>query len=335
VEKLENFKSESRFNHVPVSPKHLKNVLLSFYQWWALILISILLSFLCYPSFLSIQNLLNVIRQASLLYVISVGVTLTILTRGIDLSIGGVLAFSSCMAAWFLKMDIPIFIGIMVGLGLGGLCGLANGVAVSFVKIHPFIATYAMMWISKGSAYVFMKGDIIFELPPPFRFFGAGRLWDIPIPIFFAGLVLLVFYMLLHHTKFGKAIYGVGANIEAARLLGVSVNRTLIVAYTLSGVLAGLGGLLYISRLNAAEPSIGELFMLEAIGAAILGGTPFSGGEGGIINTISGVLLITLITNGMNMIGVSIYWQQFVLGTMVILGVLANQSIGRFSNFER
>lgn len=329
MRRTNNVKFLTKFDLASIFPKEIGNVLLYFSRWFALLLLFIFLSFICRPYFFSIRNIINILRQASLLYIISIGVTLTILSKGIDLSIGGVLAFSSCIAASFLKQRIPMCVGILVGLGLGSLCGLANGAIVALIKVHPFIATYAMMWISRGIAYVYMKGNIIFGFSPEFRFLGGGRILGIPTPIMFAGFIFLIFYFLSYHTKLGKAIYGVGANMEAARLLGVNVNKTLIITYGLSGLLAGVGGLLYISRLNAAEPAIGELFMLETIAATILGGTPFRGGEGGIINTISGVLMITLTINGMNMLGVSIFWQQFVLGTVVVMGILANQYIGR------
>ena len=277
--------------------------------------------------FLSPRNLINVVRQASLLYILAIGQTLVILNRGIDLSIGGVLSVSSCVAGIYLKQKLPMIFGMAIAFGVGTFFGFLNGIIVSTIKLNPFIVTYSMMWISKGIAYVIMKGNIIFGFSPLFRVLGAGHILGIPTPIVVAGLVFFLFYFFLYHTRFGKALYGVGANPEAARLMGINVTKVLVSSYTLSGVLASLGGLLYISRLNAAEPAIGELFLLETIAAVIIGGTPFSGGEGGIGRTFIGVLIITIVINGMNILGISSFLQDFVLGTIIIGGTLINEYV--------
>jgi ribose transport system permease protein len=272
------------------------------------------------------------LRQASLLYILAIGQTLVILTKGIDLSIGGVLSVSSCVAAIFLKQKLPMVFGILIALGIGTMFGLINGIIVAKIKLHPFIVTYAMMWVAKGIGYVVLGGDVIFGFSESFRFFGAGYILKVPVPIIWAGLVFLLFYLLLFQTRFGRALYAVGSNVESARLVGINVSKILLIAYGLSGILASVGGLLYVSRLNSAEPAIGELFLLETIAAVIIGGTTFSGGEGGIERTLIGVLVITIIINGMNILGISSFWQDFVLGTIIIGGTLINQYVRRVTH---
>lgn len=292
-----------------------------------LILIFGLFSLFAGSWFLSTQNLINVLRQTSLLYILAIGQTFVILTGGIDLSIGGVLSVSSCVCAILLTQKLPIGLGMTIALMIGTLFGLANGAIVTKIGIHPFIVTYSMMWISKGVAYVILGGDVLYGFSPSFRFLGAGEILGIPVPIIWAGIIFFLCYALLLQTRFGRALYGVGANVESARLVGINVSKIRVIAYCISGVLASLGGLLYISRLNSAEPAIGELFILETIAAVIIGGTPFTGGEGGIGRTLIGTFVIVLIVNGINILGIASFWQDFVLGVIIIAGTLINEYV--------
>ncbi|HHY46520.1 MAG TPA: ABC transporter permease [Firmicutes bacterium] len=282
----------------------------------------VVLSFIA-PNFLSLNNFINVFRQASLLLIMSIGMTLVILTGrgGIDLSIGSVLALSSCMAASALKAGLPVTVSIIIGLSIGALCGLVNGALVTMVGLPAFIATFGMMQIARGAVLLYMKGAIIYGFSPAFRFIGAGHLFGLPMPVIVAGVLFAVFTFVLYRTPFGKEVYAIGANRIAAELSGVRVNRVLLTVYTISGAMAACAGLVYISRLNAAESVIGQLFELQAIAATVIGGTSFRGGEGGLIGTIAGALIITFLNNGMNLLGISSLWQLFVLGSVIVSGV--------------
>ena len=272
------------------------------------------------PEFLSINNFINVLRQSSLIFLLASGLTVVVLSEGIDLSIGQVLAFSACIMGWFLKTE-PMILAIMVGLGIGALCGLVNGVLIAFVGLPAFVVTYGMMWMAQGFALMFMKAEIIWGVPKAFRFFGAGYILGIPVPVIHMFALCGVLYLVLNYTTFGRYIYNIGANYEAARFSGVRIRRIQIMAYTLSGLLAAFAGVVYISRINAVEAGIGDPLLLPCLAAITIGGTSLYGGEGGIGGTIFGAIIISLIINGMNMLGIETYWQPFVIGAIVILSV--------------
>jgi ribose transport system permease protein len=276
------------------------------------------------PAFLSYQNLLNIVRQASLLFLLASGLTIVILTAGIDLSIGSVLALSASVAANFIQQGW-IWAGSLVGLMIGAGCGLLNGLMVAVVGLPPFIATYGMLWIAAGFAQVFMKGEIISGFPSGFRYLGAGYFAGVPFPILVMVVILAACFMALRRTNFGRYVYVIGANREASRLSGISIRGNLLLVYSLSGLISALAGLVYISRINAVESTIGEPLLLPAIAAVCIGGTSLFGGEGGIAGTLIGALIMTLVTNGMNLLNVSPYWQSFVMGAIVVLAVAVDQ----------
>ncbi len=276
------------------------------------------------PAFLSVQNLVNIVRQASLLFLLASGLTVVILTAGIDLSIGSVLALSASVAANFIQQGW-IWGGSLIGLVIGAGCGLLNGLMVALVGLPPFIATYGMLWIAAGFAQVFMKGEIISGFPAGFRFLGAGYLAGVPVPILVMVVILAACLFALLRTNFGRYVYVIGANREAARLSGISIRGNLLLVYSLSGLISAFTGLVYISRIDAVESTIGEPLLLPAIAAVCIGGTSLFGGEGGIGGTMVGALIMTLVTNGMNLLNVSPYWQSFVMGAIVVLAVAIDQ----------
>ena len=276
------------------------------------------------PAFLSVQNLVNIVRQASLLFLLASGLTIVILTAGIDLSIGSVLALSGSVAANFIQQGW-VWAGSLIGLVIGTGCGLLNGLMVALVGLPPFIATYGMLWIAAGFAQVFMQGEIISGFPASFRFLGAGHVAGIPVPILVMVVVLVVCLFTLRRTSMGRYIYVIGANREAARLSGINIRRNLVLVYALSGLISAFAGLVYVSRINAVESTIGEPLLLPAIAAVCIGGTSLFGGEGGIGGTMVGALIMTLVTNGMNLLNVSPYWQSFVMGAIVVLSVAIDQ----------
>jgi ribose transport system permease protein len=288
-----------------------------------LALLCLLLSFAS-PHFLTWQNLINVARQASVQFLLSAGLTLCVLAGGIDLSVGAVLGLSACLGAALIASGRTAT-GIAAAVGVGALSGLANGLVVAYVKLPPFIATYGMLWIAHGLAYVFMKGEVIHGFPPAFRFVGAGYVGPIPAPIVVMLVVLGLLHLMLHRTPLGRAIYAIGGNPTAARLSGMPVQRRLVAVYALSGLLAAVAGLVVIARINAADSGTGEDLLLSSIAAVCLGGTSLFGGYGGVAGTAIGSLLLALVVNGMNLLSVQTFWQAFVIGAMMILSVLADQ----------
>jgi ribose transport system permease protein len=287
------------------------------------ILLLVVLSIIS-PAFFSVQNLINVVRQASLLFILASGLTIVVLTAGIDLSIGAVLAVSACVAANFIVQG-SVWFGSLVGLAVGAACGLLNGLMVAVIGLPPFIATYGMLWVAEGTAQGFMKGEITAEFPTSFRFLGAGHVLGIPVPILLMVATLAACSFALRRTSFGRYVYAMGANREAARLSGIHIRRNLLLVYSASGLLSAFAGLVYISRINGVESTIGEPLLLPALAAVCIGGTSLFGGEGGIEGTLTGALIMTLVTNGMNLLSVSPYWQSFVMGTIVVLAVAIDQ----------
>jgi ribose transport system permease protein len=277
---------------------------------------------------MKIENFINILRQAAILNILGIGMTLVILTGGIDLSNGAVLALSSCVSALYLKGEGSMAIGIVIALGIGLACGFVNGWMVAKVFIPPFIITYAMMFFARGLAYIVLKGKIIYGFSKSFRFLGAGYLVMIPMPIVLSAVILLLFYFLLRYTSFGADLFALGSDEESSRLSGIKTQNRIIWVYALGGLLSSFAGIVYMSRLNAAEPVIGESFPLDAIAAVVIGGTRLEGGEGGVIGTVIGALIITVITNGMNLLGIPSLLQSFILGG-IILTMIASQYFGR------
>jgi ribose transport system permease protein len=293
----------------------------------ALVLLVTALSILS-PYFLTWGNLINVLRQASIQFIMSAGLTIVILTAGIDLSIGAVLGLAACVSASLISGGF-VTLGILSALLAGLACGVINGVLVTMARIPPFIATYGMLWIAFGLGYIFMKGEVIYGLPEGFRFIGAGFLWGIPFPVIVAAILLITLHLLLHKTVLGRAIYAIGGNPDAARLSGMPVTRRLIAVYAMSGLLSGFAALIVIARVNAADSGLGEDLLLPAIAAVCLGGTSLFGGVGGVMGTAVGAIILALIVNGMNLLGVQTFWQNAVMGTIILISVFADQFGGR------
>lgn len=280
------------------------------------------------PHFLTSDNMVIILRQAALQFLLSAGLTLVILTGGIDLSVGAVLGLAACVGAAFIAKGM-VTLGVAAALGVGLACGLANGLMVAYIGIPAFIATYGMLWLAHGLGYVFMKGEVIHGFDPAFRALGAGFWAGIPIPVLVAAVLLLALHVLLHLTKLGRAWYAIGGNLNAARLTGVPVKRRLMTVYGLSGLLAGFAGLIVIARVNAADSGTGEELLLPIIAAVVLGGTSLFGGVGGVAGTAVGALILALVVNGMNMLSIPTFWQAFAMGAIVILAVVADVSFKR------
>jgi ribose transport system permease protein len=276
------------------------------------------------PYFLTWGNFINVMRQAALQFMMAAGLTIVVLTGGIDLAVGAILGLAACLSASLISQGYLVF-GVVSALLSGLACGLANGVLVAYGRIPAFIATYGMLWIAHGLGYVFMKGEVIYGLPDGFRFIGAGFVWGIPVPVLIAVALLVVLHVLLHATVLGRAIYAIGGNPTAARLSGMPIERRLLAVYALSGLLSGVAALVVIARINAADSSLGEDLLLPAIAAVCLGGTSLFGGVGGIAGTAIGSVILALIVNGLNLLGVQTFWQNAVMGAIILVSVLADQ----------
>ena len=291
------------------------------YRLAGLLILSAALAFLS-DAFLSPSNLLNVLRQASLIFLLASGVTLVILAAGLDLSIGANVALSACMTATIIKLTGSISLGIATGLACGIVIGLLNGVLITALRLPPFIATYGMLWVLHGVTYWYMAGDTIYDFPPAFRALGSGYLLGIPVPVYLMLACLGAGGLFTRYTTYGHEIYAIGANTEVARLSGIPVRNRLNLVYTLSGAMAGLASIVYLARLNSAEADIGEPLMLPAIAAVLIGGTSLFGGVGSLSGTLVGALFLTLVLNGMNLLTVGANWQPLVTGVIVIVAAL-------------
>lgn len=272
-------------------------------------------------AFLTQTNIINVLRQASLLFLIASGLTLVILTAGLDLSVGANLGMAVCVVATVLKSTGSPLLGMLTGVGCGLAVGFTNGVLVTALRLPPFIATYGMLWVVHGFSYYYMAGTTIYGFPPGFREIGSGYLFGMPIPIYLMFLFLLIGWAFTQRTTWGQEIYAIGANPVAARLSGIPVKRRLVLVYTVSGGMAGLAALVYLARLNSAEADIGEPLLLPAIAACLIGGASLFGGVGTLSGTLVGAIILTLVLNGMNLLQVNANWQPFVTGVIVLLGV--------------
>lgn len=290
------------------------------YRLLATALICVVLALLS-DAFLTPGNLLNLLRQTALLFLLASGLTLVILTAGLDLSVGSNVALSACLAASVIKGTGYASLGFVTGIGCGALIGLVNGLLVTALHIPSFIATYGMLWVLSGITYYYMAGETIHGFPLSFRQFGSGYLFGIPTPIYVMVVFLLLGWWFAQRTVWGQQIYAIGANPVAARLSGVPVERRLVLVYTVSGAMAGLASLIILARINSAQGDIGEDLTLPAIAAVLIGGTSLFGGIGTVGGTLIGALILTLVLNGMNLLQINAAWQPLVTGVIVILAV--------------
>ncbi|AXF02644.1 ABC transporter permease [Paraburkholderia hospita] len=292
----------------------------------ALLVIAVGLSIVSH-NFLTVDNLLNVMRQASINALIAFGMTLVILLGGIDLSAGSVLALSSVIIASLLTSGMPAGLATLAGLVAGGLMGLVNGLVISKGKVAPFIATLGSMTVLRGLALVLSNGSPLSSFNSDFfSLLGGGYIARIvPIPVVLMLVMFAIFWVLLRKTVFGRHIYATGGNAESAKLSGVKVDRIQLYVYTISGVMAALAGVVLTSRLNSAQPTAGTGYELDAIAAVVLGGTSLTGGRGWIFGTLVGALLIGVLNNGLNLLDVSSFYQQVIKGGVILLAVLIDR----------
>ncbi|ANU18204.1 ribose ABC transporter permease [Planococcus maritimus] len=279
------------------------------------------------PSFLSMSNILNVLRQVSINALIAFGMTFVILTGGIDLSVGSILALTGAVTAGMMASGVDPILAMLLGLFLGAVLGAINGVIIAKGKVAPFIATLATMTIYRGLTLVYTEGRPISGLGDSmaFQMLGKGYFLGIPIPVVTMLVSFGILYFILKKTTFGRRVYAVGGNEEASVLSGINADRIKIYVYSLVGALAALASLILTSRLNSAQPTAGQMFELDAIAAVVLGGTSLTGGRGWIVGTLIGALIIGVLNNGLNLIGVSSFFQQVVKGAVILLAVLLDR----------
>lgn len=292
----------------------------------ALIVLIIFVSILS-PSFLSLTNLMNLMRQVSTNALIAFGMTFVIITGGIDLSVGSTLALSSAIMAGMIVNGIDPLIAMTASLIAGFVLGAVNGLLITKGKLVPFIATLATMTIYRGATLVLTDGKPITGLDETFifQFMGRGYFFGIPFPIVITLVVFALLFVLLHKMSFGRKTFAIGGNEKASFIAGVKSNKIKIFVYSISGVLASLAGIILTSRLNSAQPTAGESYEMDAIASVVLGGTSMTGGKGRIFGTLIGALIIGTLNNGLNLLGVSTFYQQIVKGIVIIIAVLIDR----------
>ncbi|WP_110113431.1 ribose ABC transporter permease RbsC [Bacillus sp. CGMCC 1.16541] len=305
---------------------HVDNLLQKLGPLLGLIMLVVIVSILN-PSFLEPLNLLNLLRQVAINALIAFGMTFVILTGGIDLSVGSILALSSALMAGMIVSGIDPILAILIGCLLGAGMGAINGLLITKGKMAPFIATLATMTIFRGLTLVYTDGNPITGLGENYLFqlFGRGYFLGIPVPAITMMLSFAVLWVILHKTPFGRKTYAIGGNEKAAIISGIKVPQVKVMIYSLAGLLAALAGAILTSRLNSAQPTAGTSYELDAIAAVVLGGTSLSGGRGLIVGTLIGALIIGTLNNGLNLLGVSSFFQMVVKGVVILIAVLIDR----------
>ncbi len=312
-----------------------KSTLVKFQSIIALVVLCVVLTLLS-DKFLTPENGWNIMRQISINVCISVGMTLVILTKGIDLSVGSMLAFAGAVTAGLLKngIEVPtlnIFIGftvfgaILTGLIVGGALGTFNGWMITKFKVPPFVATLAMLTIARGGTMLWTGGFPITGLGDTFAFIGTGWFLGIPMPVWITAVVVVIAIVITNKTVFGRHIYAIGGNESAARLSGININKVKIWVYAIAGILAAVGGIILTSRLDSAQPNAGMSYELDSIAAVVIGGTSLSGGRGSIMGTVQGALIIGVLNSGLVLLNVSPFWQQIIKGLVILVAVIMDR----------
>ncbi len=279
--------------------------------------------------FLSVDNLVNIARQVSINAIIAVGMSCAIISGGIDLSVGSVMALTGTLTAGLMVAGVPPGAAILIGLAVGVAFGVGNGFFVAYAKMPPIIVTLATMGIARGMALLYTGGYPINDLPAWFEFFGKGSVLGVQAPILIMLLVFAVAYVLLDHTPLGRYLYAIGGNEEATRLSGVRVARYKLLVYAISGFTAAIAGLVLTSRLMSGQPNAGVGFELDAIAAVVMGGTAITGGRGSIVGTLIGAVMLGVLNNGLNMMGVSPYLQNIIKGVIILLAIYISRNSGK------
>ncbi|WP_138733059.1 ABC transporter permease [Modestobacter excelsi] len=304
--------------------------------WWdrvgiflVLLLLIALMSAIA-PNFLSVDNAVNVARSVSINAILAAGMTVVILTAGIDLSVGSILAVAGVGGVLLATNGVPTPLALLGGIAIGALCGAVNGALIAWLALPAFIVTLGSLTYLRGLAYSMLDGQPLVATDLGFRGIGNGSVAGIPQPVIVMLVVYVVFWFLLERTRFGRHVYAVGGNIEAARLAGINVKRVLLSTYMLSGAAAGVAGLIFSARVLSAQPTAGNGYELDAIAAVVLGGTSLAGGRGRIFGTLVGAVIIGVLSNGLVLLDVPFFYQLIIKGVVIIIAI-ALDSLKRFA----
>ena len=316
-----------------IKNKQLSNILQEYGSFIALIFLVVVIGVIS-PEFRTINNFLSLIRQSSINGLIAFGMTMVILTGGIDLSVGSTLAVSAALCAGMItNMQIPVPLAMLLTLVIGTLFGSISGLLITKGRLQPFIATLITMTVYIGLTMIYMDGRPIsnlsnskYVLPKALVYIGRGEIFGIPVPIIIFILVFILFYIILNKTTFGRKVYAIGSNDRCAKLAGISIINVKMIVYSVSGLMASLSGLILLSRLNSAQPTLGTGYELDAIASVALGGTSMNGGRGKVLGTLIGILIIAVLNNGLNILGVSSYYQSVVKGIVILIAVLSDKN---------
>lgn len=316
-------KANSVSQSVEMALRVLKNQVFS--MLLILILTWIVLAFLS-PYFFTVRNLFEITLQSSVFAIIAAGETFVIFSGGIDLSVGSVFAFSAIVGGILFRATGSVFLAVVTSLGTGIAAGIINGLFISRLRVPPFVATLGMMGIARGAALIAVNGIPIYGLSPTYMWIGQGQVAGlIPVPTIIMAVIFVLAYLVLNYTRFGRFTYAIGSNRESALLSGVNVAGVTVGIYAVAGMLSALAGIIESARLGTVQAAGGDGYELLAIGAVVIGGTSLFGGEGNIIGTLIGALLVTTIRNGLNILGVYAFWQYVVNGFIIILAVAVDQ----------
>lgn len=290
-----------------------------------LVLIVVVFSFLS-PVFLTFPNIMNILQQSSINALIALGMTLVIISGGIDLSVGPAAALSAVIGATLMVSGVPVPFAIVAALGVGVLCGLFNGVLVAYAGLQPFIVTLGGLSLYRALSLIFTGGNPVFGIPPGFRDISNGTILNVPNPIIIVGVIAFVLWIVLNKTPLGEYILAVGGNEEAARIAGVPVAQTKVATFVISGALASVAALILVGRLGAAEPTLGNLWELDAIAAAAIGGASLMGGKGSIVGTLIGAIILGALRNGLTLMNVQAFYQLLATGIIIIVAMLIDRA---------
>jgi ribose transport system permease protein len=293
----------------------------------SLFFVMLIFSFLT-PAFLEQRNMVNILLQASINAVVAIGMTLVIITAGIDLSVGSIVALTGIFAAKMMVNGVPMVYAIFLTIFGGAICGALNGVLISYVSLQPFLVTLGTMSLYRGLALIYSDGIPIINLPSQFLTRMNITNTSIPVPVIMMFVFAVVIFFILKYLKLGEYIFAIGGNEEAARLSGVNVNKYKTITYAISGIACAIAGIIFLGRLAAAEPMAGNSYELDAIAAAAIGGASLSGGKGSILGTIIGALILSALRNGLTLLNVQAFYQLVAIGVIIIIAI----SIDRYSS---
>lgn len=273
------------------------------------------------PIFLTFNNITDILRNTSYTLIIAIGMTFVLIAKGLDLSVGSMLAFCGLIAALCMQAGVSVWIAIMLGLISGAAFGCMNAFCIVKLKIPAMIATLGSMYMARGLVLVITKGQSVYPLPDAFTAFGKGNILGIPNIVILALVLSIAAHFVLNNTTYGRKVYAIGGNPETAGFAGINVAKIMASVYVISGVMAALSGIMTAARMGSGQPSVGDGTEMTVITAVIIGGTSLNGGAGTILGTVFGALLMNVLSSGMNLVGVSAYWQKFVMGLIILLAV--------------